>query len=321
MATWLVVLILGFVEGLTEFIPVSSTGHLLIAAHWLPSIPLSLRQNDLFLVVIQGGAVLAVLPLFKDRLKMLSHLHEPASQTFLAKMIVACIVTGIPGFIMEKKGFKLPEHVEPVAWALLIGGIVFIAVETLLRGNKTTDRISWAVAIAVGIGQLIAALLPGSSRSGSTIMLALILGAARPAATEFSFLVGIPTMLAATALKLFKALHHPVTSVPSEDWAMLALGTVVAAIVSFIAVKWLLRFVQTHTFIGFGIYRIGVGALLLLLFFMHLGFENEAPESPLPAALERGSMDLQSVRSAVVPAAVLRTPDATTGRQGRPTPG
>jgi len=258
MAHWLVVLILGFIEGLTEFIPVSSTGHLLIAEHWLP------RQSDLFNVVIQGGAVLAVLPLFKDRLKMLSHLHEPASQSFLAKIIVACLVTGIPGYIMEKKGFKLPEQVGPVAWALLIGGVVFIAVEMLLRGKKTTEQISWAVAIAVGIGQLIAATLPGSSRSGSTIMLALILGAARPAATEFSFLVGIPTMLAATALKLFKGLHHPVAGAPHEDWAMLALATVVAAIVSFIAVKWLLRFVQTHTFVGFGIYRIVVGVLLLV---------------------------------------------------------
>jgi len=258
MATWLIVVILAIVEGLTEFIPVSSTGHLLIAEHWLP------RQSDLFNVVIQGGAVLAVLPLFKDRLKMLSHLHQPASQTFLAKIIVACVVTGIPGFIMEKKGFKLPEEVQPVAWALLIGGVVFIAVETLLRGKKTTDEISWAVAIAMGVGQLIAALLPGSSRSGSTIMMALILGTARPAATEFSFLIGIPTMLAATALKLFKGLHHPIPGAPTEDWAMLALATVVAAIVSFIAVKWLLRFVQTHTFIGFGIYRIIVGVLLLL---------------------------------------------------------
>jgi undecaprenyl-diphosphatase len=258
MATWLVVVILGIIEGITEFIPVSSTAHLLIAEHWLP------RQSDLFNVVIQGGAVLAVLPLFKDRLRMLAHLHEKPSQTFLAKIIVACVVTGIPGFIMEKKGFKLPEEVSPVAWALVIGGIVFIAVETLLRGKKTTDEISWTVAIAVGIGQLIAALLPGASRSGSTIMLALILGCARPAATEFSFLVGIPTMLAATALKLFKGLHHPVIGAPHEDWAMLALATVVAAVVSFIAVKWLLRFVQTHTFVGFGVYRILAGVLLLV---------------------------------------------------------
>jgi undecaprenyl-diphosphatase len=258
MATWLVVLILGIIEGITEFIPVSSTAHLLIAEHLLP------RQSDLFNIVIQGGAVLAVLPLFKDRLRMLAHLHEKRSQTFLAKIVVACLVTGIPGFIMEKKGFKLPEEMQPVLWALAIGGIVFILVETLMRGKKTTDEISWAVAIAVGVGQLIAALAPGASRSGSTIMLALILGCSRPAATEFSFLVGIPTMLAATALKLFKGLHHPVVGAPHEDWAMLGLATVVAAVVSFIAVKWLLRYVQTHTFIGFGIYRIAISILLVL---------------------------------------------------------
>ena len=258
MATWLVVLILGFIEGLTEFIPVSSTGHLLIAEHWLP------RQSDLFNIVIQGGAVLAVLPLFRGRLAMLSRWRDPASQSYLAKIFVACCITGLPGYIMEKKGFKLPEAMQPVAWALLIGGVLFIAVELLLRGKRTTDLISWPVVVAVGIGQLIAALLPGSSRSGSTILLALILGAARPAATEFSFLVGIPTMLAATALKLVKALHHPIAGAPHEDWAMLSLATVVAAIVSFIAVKWLLRFVQTHTFIGFGIYRIVVGVLLLV---------------------------------------------------------
>jgi len=257
MATWLVVLILGIVEGLTEFLPVSSTGHLLIAQYWLP------RQSDLFNVVIQGGAVLAVLPLFKERLAMLSRLHERASQTFLLKIFVACCITGLPGYIMEKKGFKLPEHVEPVAWALLIGGVIFIAVELALRGKKTTDEISWGVVAAVGVGQLIAAVFPGASRSGSTIMLALILGCARPAATEFSFLVGIPTMLAATALKLFKEFHHPVAGAPHEDLAMLALATVVAAIVSFIAVKWLLRYVQTHTFVGFGIYRIILGGLLL----------------------------------------------------------
>jgi undecaprenyl-diphosphatase len=257
MATWLVVLILGFIEGLTEFIPVSSTAHLLIAEQWLP------RQSDLFNVVIQGGAVLAVLPLFKDRLKMLAHLNERASQTFLAKIIVAFFITGVGGFIMKKKGFKLPEAVEPVAWALLIGGVLFIAVELLLRGRRTTDHISWAVAIVVGFAQLIAAGFPGSSRSGSTILLALVLGVARPAATEFSFLVGIPTMLAATAYMLFEAFHHPAEGGVHEDWAMLGLGTVVAAIVSFIAVKWLLHFVQSHTFIGFGIYRIILGGLLL----------------------------------------------------------
>ncbi len=262
MPLWLIAVILGFVEGLTEFIPVSSTGHLLIAEHFLKH-----EASDLFNVVIQAGAVLAVLPLFKERIAMLARWREPASQALLAKIGTAFFITCVGGFILEKKHFKLPEEVTPVALALLIGGVLFIAVEMLLRGRKGAVEISWTVALAIGFAQLIAAVFPGASRSGSTILFALILGAARPAATEFSFLVGISTMLAASGLKIFKALHHPVAGAVSEDWAMLGLAFVVAAIVSFIAVKWLLRYVQSHTFIGFGIYRIAVGVLLLL--FVH----------------------------------------------------
>ena len=258
MSIWLIAIILGIVEGITEFIPVSSTGHLLIAEHWLP------RQSDLFNVVIQAGAVLAVLPLFAGRLKMLSRWREPASQVLLAKIAVAFLITGVGGFMLEKKGFKLPEETKPVALALLVGGVLFIAVELLLRGRKCAVEISWTVAVAIGFAQLIAAVFPGASRSGSTILFALMLGAARPAATEFSFLVGIPTMLAASGLKIFKALHHPVAGAAHENWAVLAVASVVAAVVSFIAVKWLLRYVQSHTFVGFGIYRIAVAAVLLL---------------------------------------------------------
>ena len=261
MSIWLIAIILGIIEGLTEFIPVSSTGHLLIAEHWLP------RQSDLFNVVIQAGAVLAVIPLFWQRFKMLSRWREPASQVMLAKIAAAFFITCAGGFILEKKGFKLPEQVTPVALALLIGGVLFIAVETMLRGKKGSDEISWRVAVVIGFAQLIAAVFPGASRSGVTILFALMLGAGRPAATEFSFLVGIPTMLAASALKIFKALHHPNTVAAHEDWAVLAVASIVAAAVSFVSVKWLLRYVQSHTFIGFGWYRIGVGTLLLLLGF------------------------------------------------------
>ena len=134
MSIWLVAIILGVIEGLTEFIPVSSTGHLLIAEHWLP------RQSDLFNVVIQAGAVLAVLPLFRARLQMLSRWREPASQVLLAKIAVAFFITCAGGYILEKKGFKLPEHVMPVALALLIGGVLFIAVEMLLRGIEAFVR-------------------------------------------------------------------------------------------------------------------------------------------------------------------------------------
>ena len=262
MSLWLIAIILGFVEGLTEFIPVSSTGHLLIAEHFL-----QYQASDLFNIVIQAGAVLAVLPLFKGRLAMLARWREPASQTLLAKIAAAFLVSGVGGLILDKKGFKLPEEVTPVALALLIGGVLFIAVELLLRGRKGADEITWTVALAVGGAQLIAAVFPGASRSGSTILFALLLGAARPAATEFSFLVGIPTILVASAYKTFKAFHHPVAGAVPENWALVVIAAVVAAVVSFIAVKWLLRFVQSHTFIGFGIYRIVVGVLLLL--FVH----------------------------------------------------
>ena len=264
MPIWLLAIILGFVEGLTEFLPVSSTGHLLIAEHLLKIDPSSFLRSDMFNVVIQAGAVLAVIPLFKDRLKMLSRLHEPASQQFLAKIIVAFVITGVGGFIMEKKHFKLPEEVQPVAIALIVGGIVFIAVEALLRNKQLSEEISWTVAITVGLAQLIAAGFPGASRSGSTIILAMIVGAGRARATEFSFLVSIPTMLAASGYKIFKTLHHPAIDAIPTDWSSLIIASVVAIIVSFIAVKWLLRYVQTHTFIGFGIYRIIAGAALLL---------------------------------------------------------
>jgi undecaprenyl-diphosphatase len=117
---------------------------------------------------------------------------------------------------------------------------------------------------------LIAAVFPGASRSGSTIMISLLLGLSRLASTEFSFLVGIPTMLAASGLKIFEAFHHPKDGAPHEDWAMLILCTVISAVVSFIAVKWLLRYVQSHTFNAFGWYRIVLGGLLLAALFLRL---------------------------------------------------
>lgn len=266
----LIVIILGIIEGITEFIPVSSTGHLLIAEHLLKLSPEDFLRSDLFNVVIQAGAVVVVLPLFKDRLAMLAKWREPASQTLIAKIATAFFITCVGGLIIDKKGIKLPEEATPVALALVIGGLLFIAVETFLAGKKGEMHISWKVAVAMGLAQLIAAVFPGASRSGSTILFALVLGAARPVATEFSFLVGIPTMLAASALKIFKALHHPAAGTPPPEWANLAVASIIAAIVSFIAVKWLLRYVQSHTFVGFGIYRIAVGLVLIVLVATHL---------------------------------------------------
>ena len=262
MPDWLINFILGIVEGVTEFIPVSSTGHLLVAEHLL-----KVEKSDLFNIVIQCGAVIAVLPLFPQRIyKFVFELGEKETRDYLLKIFVAFAITGAVGFVLDKKGFKLPDNPQPVALALLIGGLAFLAVEFFLRGKKLGTEITWTIALAVAVGQLIAGTCPGTSRSGATIVFCLLLGLSRPAATEFSFLVGIPTMLAAGGLKIFHSIHHPVAGAPHENWNLLLLATVVAAVVSFIAVKWLLRYVQTHTFNAFGWYRIAlaIGIFVLL---------------------------------------------------------
>jgi len=260
MPDWIAVIILGIIEGITEFIPVSSTGHLLLAEH-----ALHVNQSDLFNIVIQCGAVIAVLPLFPERLQQfLFRWREPATRDYLLKIFAAFAITGAGGLFIEKLGFKLPDKPLPIALALFVGGILFITVERWLRGKTLSNEITWNIVLAVAVGQLVAAVFPGTSRSGATILLALMLGLARPAATEFSFLVGIPTMLAAGGLKIFEALHHS-AGAPPENWGLLLLSAAVAAGVSFLAVKWLLRYVQTHTFSAFGWYRVAVGVLIFVL--------------------------------------------------------
>src|SRR5882724_108927 len=198
MPMWIAVVLLGIIEGVTEFIPVSSTGHLLIAQQWLP------RQTDLFNVVIQCGAVIAVLPLFSLRCQQLIfRWREAEARDYLLKLILAFGLTGAVGFVLEKGGLRLTENPKRVAWALFVGGILFLLVERWLREKPLRDEVTWTVAIAVCIGQLIAIIFPGASRSGTTILISLMLGLTRPAATEFSFLVSIPTMLAAGGLKIF----------------------------------------------------------------------------------------------------------------------
>lgn len=262
MPEWVVAILLGVVEGITEFLPVSSTGHLLIAQRWLP------RQSDLFNIVIQSGTVLAVLAVFAGRLRQLIETQrEPATRSYLGKIVSAFIITGFGGLALDKLGLKLPENVAPVAWATLIGGLFFLWVERRNSGERTgvavTQEVTWTIAFAVAAAQLVAAAFPGASRSGATILVALLLGLGRPAAVEFSFLLGVPTLLAAGVWKTYKALKQ--TAPPTADeWLLLLLGTATAALTAFVVVKWLLRFVQTHTFVAFGWYRIALGLLLLL---------------------------------------------------------
>src|SRR5947209_8549433 len=152
MPLWFVVVVLGIIEGITEFLPVSSTGHLLIAENLL-----RLKQSDLFNIVIQCGAVLAVLPLFPDRLRQFFfRWREKATRDYAFKILLAFLLTGIGGFIWDKLGHKLPKELGSIAWALLVGGIAFVAVELWLSGRPQTEQVTWTMAVAVGVGQLIA---------------------------------------------------------------------------------------------------------------------------------------------------------------------
>jgi undecaprenyl-diphosphatase len=258
MLDWIAAICFGIIEGVTEFLPVSSTGHLLLAEIWLP------KQTDVFITVIQSGAVLAVLAIFSQRVRqLLFQWRDPAVQDYLFKLAAAFGITVVGGLILKMLDFELPKTVTPVASATLIGGILFLVAEQWLRKRPLGDQITWRIAIAVGLAQLLAAVFPGTSRSGATILAALVLGLNRPAATEFSFLLGIPTLLSAAALQVFSAIRHP----PAQkiDWAMLMLASIVAALTAFAVVKWLLRFVQSHTFVGFAWYRIILGILILVL--------------------------------------------------------
>ena len=203
MSDWLAVVFLGLIEGITEFLPVSSTGHLLVAEHWLGA------RSEVFNVVIQAGAVLAVLAVFRVRAtQLLSRWREPANADYLVKLAVAFGITAVGGLLLKKAHFSLPKTLAPIAWATLIGGVLFLIVEHWLSRSqrKLTDYVAWPVALAVAGGQLLAIVFPGASRSGTTILLALLLGLSRSAAIEFSFLLGIPTLLAAAAKEMRDAI-------------------------------------------------------------------------------------------------------------------
>lgn len=267
MIEWIAVIVLGLVEGITEFLPVSSTGHLLLTEQFFKEMWGLPQRSDLFNTVIQCGAVLAVVVLFTQRVKqMLFHWRDPAVRTFIFKLAAAFVITGVGGVALKKAGLELPETAGPVAWATLIGGFIIFAIEWWVKGRARQQEVGWLSAVVVGFGQLLAAVFPGASRSGTTILAAMAAGTDRKPATEFSFLLGIPTLLAAGALQIADAWQdaHAQGVQMTENWAQLAVGGLVAAITAFIAVKWLLRFVQTHTFLAFGWYRIALGVLILL---------------------------------------------------------
>ena len=266
----LAALLLGLIEGITEFLPISSTGHLLIAERWLG------HRSELFNIAIQAGAILAVVLVYRARLWELAcsllrpqgrTVHGQPARDYFWKLAVAFLVTAVLGLVVKKLGFQLPETVTPIAWALVAGGVWMLLAEwgAARRAQRLGERarITWTVALLVGIAQVIAGVFPGTSRSAATIFVALLAGTtARGAATEFAFLVGIPTMFAATAYELLSL--YKGGGLAGEDWSALAVAFVAATITAFVAVKWLLRYIQSHRFTVFALYRIVVGVALLL---------------------------------------------------------
>lgn len=250
-------IVLGIIEGITEFLPISSTGHLLIAEHWLG------QQSELFNVSIQAGAILAVVLIYRQRLTdLIVNFSHPETRDYFLKLCAAFLITAAGGFAAKKLGLTLPETVAPIAWAMIVGGLAILLIEWHVARKPPVSVVTWNVAFWVGACQILAAVFPGTSRSAATIFAAMLAGlTARPAATEFAFLVGIPTMFAATGYELLKA-AHPGEHI-HENWTALAVAFVVSAIVAFISVKWLLKYIQSHRFTVFAWYRIVFGAALL----------------------------------------------------------
>lgn len=256
--TYLNDVLLGVIEGVTEFLPISSTGHLLLAEHWLGA------RSDMYNIVIQAGAILAVTLIYWRRiLSLLTDWRDPGNRDYLVKLGVAFGVTAVLGLVVKKLGFELPETIQPVAWALVLGGIWMIAAEAYAARRPDAVEITMFVAIAVGLAQIVAGVFPGTSRSASTIFVAMLLGTSnRAAATEFAFLLGIPTMYAASGYELMKQIG---SGTGGEDWVALGIAFLASTVTAFVAVKWLLGFIRTHRFTVFAIYRIVFGGALLSL--------------------------------------------------------
>jgi len=272
MTDLLAALLLGIIEGITEFLPISSTGHLLIAERWLG------HRSDLFNIAIQAGAILAVVVIYRQRLWQLADsflhpahaapVHGQAPRDYAFKLAVAFGVTAVLGLVVKKLGFELPEDVAPVAWALMLGAAWMLLAEHFAARRAVAlgerSNITWTVAVLVGVAQVVAGVFPGTSRSAATIFVALLFGVtSRAAATEFAFLVGIPTMFAATGYELLHVARDG--GLAGEDWNALAVAFIASAVTAFVAVKWLLHYIQSHRFTAFAVYRFVVGAALLLL--------------------------------------------------------
>ena len=258
----------GIVEGITEWLPVSSTGHiLLLDAFW--KMDASKEFFDVFKVVIQLGAILAVVVLYWQKLNPFSlkksKVEKKSTWVLWSKVLVASIPAAIAGLALEDAIDGVLSTPVVIAAALIVYGIAFIVMESRQSHTvkvETVEDISYKHAFGIGAFQMLA-LIPGTSRSGSTILGASLLGTSRTAAAEFSFFMAIPVMLGASGLKLVKALLLDSVSFSTEEWILLAVATVVSFVVSLLVIRGLMAFIKKHSFKPFGWYRIVLGAVVL----------------------------------------------------------
>ncbi len=267
---------IGIVQGITEWLPVSSTGHMIIFDEMFP-LNVSEQFMEMFRVVIQFGSILAVLVLYFDKLNpwsaKKSDIEKRSTWTLWGRIVIAAIPAAIVGILFDDLLDKYLYNYVVVAATLILYGVVFILIERLGKNRRfrmtTASDITTPTALQIGCFQLLS-LIPGTSRSGSTIIGAMSVGVSRTAAAEFSFFLAIPVMLGASLLKIAKYVVRFGISFTGVELLTLAVGIVTAFVVSLIAIKFLMEFVRRHSFEVFGWYRIILGIAVLVYFiFVH----------------------------------------------------
>ena len=259
---------LGIVEGITEWLPISSTGHMILVDEFI-KLDVSKEFLDMFMVVIQLGAILAVLVLYFHKLNPFSRkktlVERKQTWSLWLKVIIACLPAAVIGLIFDDKINELFFNAWTIAITLIVYGVLFIIVEIFNRKRKPKIRelsqLPYTMAFLIGVFQLLA-LIPGTSRSGVTIITALLLGASRFVAAEFTFFLAIPVMLGASALKLVKFGF----SYTGLEIAILIAGVLTAVLVSVLAIKFLMKYIKKHDFKIFGVYRILLGIAVIIYF-------------------------------------------------------
>ena len=270
-------IILGIVEGITEWLPISSTGHMILVDEFL-KLNVSEEFMEMFLVVIQLGAIFAVILLYWKKIFPFKFDNgikiEKDTLIMWVKIVVACIPAAIVGLLFDDQLNALFYNPTTVAIMLIIFGILFIIIENYNKGKNpkinSLAEITYTVAIMIGLFQLIAAVFPGTSRSGATIVGALLIGVSRTVAAEFTFFLAIPVMFGASALKLVKFGIQTGFVMTGNELAILLVGSIVAFIVSILAIKFLMSYIKNNDFKVFGWYRIILGIIVLLYFYVIL---------------------------------------------------